>query len=341
MTIPISCQDIKLASTYFAHQHYNRLFVDVWQQQGWEVVYQPSCLQNPPNDGAWVLKFPEVTWGDRTLVILHCQDYLTWNGSSWNELDQIEQHFGSNAHRVVVIVWDRAIDYQGPCHVIYFPGHSYDVVNRLVNHEDGAWVTRYQQSLRSRIWQCLNGCGRPHRRQVFDWIRDLPHGLASYWDEQPLPANTYQQWRDSGMGADSENFFNLEWLYSTTQINIVTETVYTGPSGIITEKSLFAFAAGQIPLVIGHRGIVQQCRELGFDMFDDIVDTSYDQLGDDDRWRQALERNRDLLERGVDASAVSARLKTQQQYLLQQWRPHLVSLFQTQATKVQDCLTKT
>lgn len=340
MTNPISGQDIKLAHTYISHQHYNRLFEDIWLDQGWDVTYQPSCLQNPPNDGAWLIRFPAVSWHDRTLVVLHCQDYLTWNGTSWNELDQIEQHFGDNADRVVVVVWDRAIDYHGPCHVIYFPAHSYDVINQLANHEHGAWLRRYQQPVRPRIWQCLNGCGRPHRRQVFDWIRDLPRGVASYWHEHPLPVTTYQQWQESGMGADSKNFFNLEWLYSTTQINVVTETVYTGPSGIITEKTLFAFAAGQIPLVIGHRGLVQQCRELGFDMFDDIVDTSYDQLGDDQRWCEALQRNRALLEQGVDASSVATRLQNQQHYLLENWRPYLVSLFQAQVARIQDCLAR-
>jgi len=341
MTIPISGQDIRLASAYFSHQHYNRLFVDVWQQQGWAVTHQPSCLQNPPDDGAWLIRYPDVTWTDNSLVVLHCQDYLTWNGQSWNELDDIERHFGDRADRVVVMVWNKHLDYSGPCHVMYFPAHSYDVVNQLAQHQDGAWVERYHADHRPQIWQCLNGCGRPHRRQVFDWIRDLPHGQASYWHEHPLPANSYQEWQDSGMGADSGNFFNLEWLYSRTQINVVTETVYAAPSGIITEKTLFALAAAQIPLIVGHRGIVRECRELGFDMFDDIVDNSHDDLPDETRWSHALEANRELLSRGVDWCDVLPRLRDQQQYLLQKWRPNLVKDFLRQAAVIQAKLTKT
>ena len=88
----------------------------------------------------------------------------------------------------------------------------------------------------------------------------------------------------------------------------MTETQYTECPGIITEKTLFAFLAQQIPVVIGYRGIVDDCESLGFDMFRDIVDTSYDHQTDDNRWRDALLFNRELL-KGKKTFDVSRRLK--------------------------------
>lgn len=48
----------------------------------------------------------------------------------------------------------------------------------------------------------------------------------------------------------------------------------------ITEKSLKAFITGTFPLVLGPKHVVKHLREKGFDMFDDIIDHSYDNYAD-------------------------------------------------------------
>ena len=48
----------------------------------------------------------------------------------------------------------------------------------------------------------------------------------------------------------------------------------------LTEKTVKAFAIGQIPLILGPVGQVKMTRDLGFDLFDDIVDHSYDLIVD-------------------------------------------------------------
>ena len=50
--------------------------------------------------------------------------------------------------------------------------------------------------------------------------------------------------------------------------------IYPGP--FITEKTAKAFALGQIPLILGPRRQVTLTKELGFDLFEDIIDVSYD-----------------------------------------------------------------
>jgi hypothetical protein len=99
-------------------------------------------------------------------------------------------------------------------------------------------------------------------------------------------------------------------------VNIVTETQYDSAPGIITEKTIMAMLAEQIPIVVGYPGIVADCKELGFDMFDDVVDVSYDYLPNDIRAIKAVELNQDLIQGRVDLSSYQERLRAQRIFLL-------------------------
>jgi hypothetical protein len=68
-----------------------------------------------------------------------------------------------------------------------------------------------------------------------------------------------------------ENFLNLP----TNEI----ESVYR-PRLSITEKTVKAFAMYQLPVFVASKGLVAQIRNLGFDLFDDIIDHSYDDIED-------------------------------------------------------------
>lgn len=66
--------------------------------------------------------------------------------------------------------------------------------------------------------------------------------------------------------------------------NVVFETSYEydviGRSGwnvpFLTEKSAKPFSWGQVPIFVTYQHTINYIRELGFDMFDDIIDHSYD-----------------------------------------------------------------
>jgi hypothetical protein len=49
---------------------------------------------------------------------------------------------------------------------------------------------------------------------------------------------------------------------------------------MLTEKTVKAFALGQIPFILGPLGQVEKTRQQGFDLFDDLVDHSYDTEAD-------------------------------------------------------------
>jgi hypothetical protein len=62
-------------------------------------------------------------------------------------------------------------------------------------------------------------------------------------------------------------------------IHLVTETTVI-PKIFVSEKTWKPIAAGQLFLIFGNPGIVSYLRNCGVDVFDDIVDHSYDSIVD-------------------------------------------------------------
>jgi hypothetical protein len=82
-------------------------------------------------------------------------------------------------------------------------------------------------------------------------------------------------------------------IFKQCLFNIITETSVQGgtnnwQSVLITEKTFKALALRQIPIWFAVPGVVQQVRILGFDLFDDIVDHSYDRIQDQQQRLQAV-----------------------------------------------------
>jgi hypothetical protein len=80
------------------------------------------------------------------------------------------------------------------------------------------------------------------------------------------------------------------YLYDDTSISLVTETYPDSKRGLfITEKSYKPIANCHFQIWIAQPGMVEFFRQLGFDMFDDIIDNSYDNIVDDiERFEKAL-----------------------------------------------------
>jgi len=72
-----------------------------------------------------------------------------------------------------------------------------------------------------------------------------------------------------------EHRFTVNKMLSDSYIDIVTETTHD-LLPFMTEKSVKPFYNLQIPIILGYTGIVSDLRELGFDVFDDIVNHDYD-----------------------------------------------------------------
>jgi hypothetical protein len=273
-----------------------------------------------PHTG-WSLRLPDF---DTDVLLLHFQDLVNIQDGRVLELEQIEQRYGSRADRVVVTYWNHELDqiYSGPVRLVEFSNHNYDLVNQLYQRWS-EWCHIVDQP-RTQAWQCLNGRMCDHRSRVVHTLKDWPGGTLSYHDRIRLPNYDYAQYTYNNV----DNFINLAYVYGTCAVNIVTETEYATAPGIISEKTFLAMAAEQIPILIGHAGIVKHCEELGFDMFTDLVDTSYDTMPNEVRAEQAVLLNQHLIQGRIDLSPYQERLRAQREFLLDDYATMMEIRFQ-------------
>jgi len=116
----------------------------------------------------------------------------------------------------------------------------------------------------------------PNSRNFGETIYDMRDSLPLMLD--PNPATTL----------DLSNT-PINKFYDQSLFNIVTETQFYEsirfglPTLFLTEKIFKPMLYLQIPIILGGPGLVQEMRNMGFDMFDDIVDHSYDTINDHDQ----------------------------------------------------------
>ena len=68
-----------------------------------------------------------------------------------------------------------------------------------------------------------------------------------------------------------------------TYVGVISESSI-GELEFDTEKCMKPFYNLQFPIILGYDGIVDKLRNLGFDMFDDIINHSYDKSHDGGSW---------------------------------------------------------
>ena len=97
--------------------------------------------------------------------------------------------------------------------------------------------------------------------------------------------------------ANGNNFKNsLINYYRETFVEIITETSCVERCFNLTEKTLNSIYGKSFPILISSPGVVAFLRNMGMDVFDDIVDHSYDTIENPiDRIYQAVASNIELL----------------------------------------------
>lgn len=325
--------------TYIMAIDYSVLFDSTLRGLGFDLVPVYNCFDMGYDiKSGWPLKLPDVEFGPRTLLLLHFQDFVT-PGSSILELERVQTRYQDRSRQVLVTYWSHGMEqhYQGPINLIKFSNHNLTTVQSLAARES-EWSDACHGP-RDIDWICLNGRMCLHRRRAVDWLLPYNNGIISYGMEIALERWPYNTYCGAGPGlGNDDNFIRLLPLFSRSKINIVTETQYDARPGIITEKTLHAFVAGQIPLVIGHPGCVQDTEDMGFDMFRDIVDTTYDHLPNHDRVESALNRNRDIILGRVDFESLYHRIESNRQQALVRLPQIMIDQFQQAARSLADRL---
>jgi hypothetical protein len=99
-------------------------------------------------------------------------------------------------------------------------------------------------------------------------------------------------------------------VFEPSCISLITEPAFYEKETIVTEKTLMAICGGTMPLWVGGWRIPEYIDHMGFDIFSDVIDHSYQMESDPwDRCYFAIERNLDLL-KGFNANNLNtARLQ--------------------------------
>jgi hypothetical protein len=122
---------------------------------------------------------------------------------------------------------------------------------------------------------------------------DLMNEHSVFQDDTFDIYQTYGKIKNDNAG----NFKNrLRTMYQDSFVEIVNETTFAESSFLITEKTAHAFYGCNFPIILGGCGIIAHLRGLGLDVFDDVIDHTYDQIDNPfDRIVTAIDSNRQLL----------------------------------------------
>lgn len=95
---------------------------------------------------------------------------------------------------------------------------------------------------------------------------------------------------------------NLLPIYETHGVEIITGSMFFEKTPILTEKEIQNIFAKNFPIYINGVGIVRELKNiLDLDLFDDIIDHSYDEIEDHfERIAAAIDRNEHLLNGTTD-----------------------------------------
>lgn len=143
---------------------------------------------------------------------------------------------------------------------------------------------------------CINGMCRPHRIYLWLELNRKPWADQCYTtmhynnfgrspedidrpDSAILPQEIWNEWYSVRESLPSFEYGMWWWAddpaYTDCYIHIVTETTACDRI-FISEKAWKPLINMQLTLVLGNAGTIALMRKHGFDMFDDIIDHSYD-----------------------------------------------------------------
>lgn len=159
-------------------------------------------------------------------------------------------------------------------------------------------LNRNKRSHRAMLVSLLHGLGIHEHGLISCMFKDSIDNLFEYTKWQVKDKNVYQDgfnmlkcidlelrddpkiyYRDNNDNVS--NFRNkLLNYYRNTFVEIVSETSFTERCYNLTEKTLHSFYGCCFPIILCSKGAVKFLRDMGLDMFDDIIDHSYDNIED-------------------------------------------------------------
>ena len=170
--------------------------------------------------------------------------------------------------------------------------YRYSSLSRLIGNRDQRLIFTYQLYKLGILERGLVSCGSGETEQGIDFMKSFIKTMQKdFLNNLPLLIDGYTDVKKvsnhnsiNNPGSDATYNIILESSIDDQDSKMHPElNYYEGWNRhFFTEKSAKAFNCMQIPLIIGPYKYVQRLRDLGFDMFNDIVDHSYDDIKSND-----------------------------------------------------------
>lgn len=178
---------------------------------------------------------------------------------------------------------------------------------------------------RTYKWSCLNGNPRAHRIYNYFYSRQQSYFNSAYFtfynadisrhDDVSLPSVVTDFWENTRGLLPSRRFDGPRCdsrcdlpANTNSYIHLVTETTILAKI-FISEKTWKPIASEQLFLIFGNPGTISHLRNCGIDVFDDIVDHSYDLI---DNWDMRLHAIHDQLKHLLTQDLKDIYIATQQ-----------------------------
>ena len=245
---------------------------------------------------ALVARFEELKDSKKNIIIDKHEEQLTdKNDPLANQLGDLNYFLKTYKCKTRSVVFDNTHDdhffHKHQMNHLSAPFYMYYFLNPITGIKIPNWDSKI-----SHTFVCVNNTHRPHRQKFVEGLSQnniLPKTKWSY--RQKISSKIIQTPKfldeaDNNLfKPNSPIFETFSTLYQHCFIALVTEgAFYQSNITSITEKSLFPIFYGCIPLIVGLPGSVNLLRSWGIDMYDDIVDHSYDNVIDPDQRLQMI-----------------------------------------------------
>ena len=247
-----------------------------------DAVINDAALKFPITNKGWEIDYPESV--DKTTFLV-LQDMLTWEpGTRWpRELERIATWAiakNIDQSKLFVLIWNYDLaehwneQQPGMFKCIQFSTFQYNLWEQYKKSHT-LIVNRFLSTGHKHNALCLNRIDKPHRRNTINYLRryreinlsDLHNGRSPYY-----PGMSYEEYDYDNL----RNLYSLQQNFLTSRFSIITESQYSEPRGIISEKTFNAIVALHPFVIIGSAGSLKEVQRLGFKTFPEYFDESYD-----------------------------------------------------------------
>lgn len=158
-----------------------------------------------------------------------------------------------------------------------FLNYQFDQFTKCFNIYNRAWSGTREYRLKFIELICDNGLVKDSNTSFNPFDGDVFYKNHRFQNPDFVVRSTFDHLPQNTFSSVSSASYDTR-DYNSTAIDIVLETLFDDPRVQLTEKTLRPLACGKPFMLVAGPGALKVLKDYGFDTFDDLIDTSYDNL---------------------------------------------------------------